>query len=56
MSIFPPFFFFNFYFLAVPCEMWDPSSPPGIKPELHALDTWSLKYWITREVLNVHIP
>ena len=48
MSIFP--LFFNFYFLAVPCGMWDSSSPSGIKPEPHMLDAWSPKHWITREV------
>ena len=42
-------------FLAAACKlawgMWDLVPWPGIKPEPHVLEGWSLTHWATREVL-----
>ena len=35
------------------CGMWDLVSWSGIEPRLHALATWSLSHWNTREVPSI---
>ena len=35
------------------CGMWDLVSWPGIEPGPHALATWSLSHWTTREVPSI---
>ena len=43
-------FCFVFSFLALPCNVWFPSSRQGIEPEPPALEVWSLYHWTAGKV------
>lgn len=41
---------FFFFFLATACNLWDPSSPTGIKPASSAVKVWNLNYLTAPEL------